>query len=172
MGAFGDTIIYILYGSQWISASEYIIYLAIALAISSLNLFYENILVSTDNQKLFLRFNLILSIAKILIACSIFFAPLTKVLELIIYMNLGRLFFVCFSLKHLLDFKLKSQISAFKGPIISSLLLIIVAFLYKQIQENIIEWMMLPVFGLSVVIWAFSIIVFDRELIKFVLKTN
>jgi O-antigen/teichoic acid export membrane protein len=162
---FSEPIINVLYGEQWLEASHYLPYLAIAFAIFTMSMFYEQILTTENLTRLYFLFKLSIATLKISIAISSFWISLETILLGLILLGVIRFIWVIVSIQSILTVSIRNYFNNLFHPIAASIIFTIVSlpiYLYTPEKSNL-EKLLLLVF--PALIWACYIFFCDKKVI-------
>ncbi|WP_448212540.1 oligosaccharide flippase family protein [Colwellia sp. MEBiC06753] len=170
-GMLSETIIQVLYGAQWMDASVYLRYIAISFVIYTMSMFYEQILTTENQSKLYLKFKISIATANIMIALSSFLLSLEEVLILLIFLSIFRLLWVVKSLSNIIGLSYKAYISMLSKPLFISGIYTLVALplLYLNIENSLLK---LTLLIFPCLVWLFMLYIVDRKIINKIFNLN
>ncbi|REL33984.1 oligosaccharide flippase family protein [Thalassotalea euphylliae] len=164
-----ESILYILYGEQWLDAGKYLSLLAGLYCIYTITLFYEQVLTVTNNDKLYMKFKVSLSLFRLILGSTIFVLPLEQVLISFYCIASSRLLWVIWSLRKLISLSITNYIKTLLKPIVASIGVTIFVTLYKYQQESLFEWQLFLYLLLAGLSWLSVIYLIDKPVINIVL---
>ncbi|WP_286264211.1 oligosaccharide flippase family protein [Thalassotalea atypica] len=159
------TMLYILFGEQWLGAAKYLSLLTGLYFILTITLFYEQVLTVTSNDKLYMKFKVTFSLLRVGVGSLIFIFPLEHVLLAFYFGAFLRLLWVILSLRKLIELSIREYLKALSQPLIAGTGVLFFVLLYKFQQLSLFEWQLFVYLGLAATFWVTSIFILDKPLL-------